>query len=115
MYPRFNLRCHSTAKKSVVKINQPKYTFKNSYILRGYHESVIEYYEKPRNLGSFAKNYSTIGTGFVGDAANTNVMKLKSKTNENTMKQPTKITKKVILYRYFTVKIKQLLIDYIRT
>ena len=29
---------------------------------RGYHENIVEHYENPRNVGSFDKNDSSVGT-----------------------------------------------------
>lgn len=43
---------------------------------RGYHEKVIDHYENPRNVGSFDKSDTTVGTGLVGAPACGDVMKL---------------------------------------
>src|SRR5713101_1282805 len=44
-----------------------------------YSEKVIDHYENPRNVGSFAKDESGIGTGMVGAPACGDVMKLQIK------------------------------------
>jgi len=41
-----------------------------------YSDKVIDHYENPRNVGSFAKDESGIGTGMVGAPACGDVMKL---------------------------------------
>lgn len=48
-----------------------------------YSDKVIDHYENPRNVGSFDKNDSHIGTGMVGAPACGDVMKLQIKVNEN--------------------------------
>lgn len=47
-----------------------------------YSEKVIDHYENPRNVGSFDKNDSAVGTGMVGAPACGDVMKLQIKVNE---------------------------------
>jgi len=44
-----------------------------------YSEKVIDHYEHPRNVGSFAKDEDGIGTGLVGAPACGDVMKLQIK------------------------------------
>ena len=44
-----------------------------------YSQKVIDHYENPRNVGSFAKEESGIGTGMVGAPACGDVMKLQIK------------------------------------
>jgi len=44
-----------------------------------YSEKVIDHYENPRNVGSFEKGDSTVGTGMVGAPACGDVMKLQIK------------------------------------
>jgi nitrogen fixation NifU-like protein len=46
-----------------------------------YSEKVIDHYENPRNVGSFAKDEAGIGTGMVGAPACGDVMKLQIKVN----------------------------------
>lgn len=46
-----------------------------------YSEKVIDHYENPRNVGSFEKDESGIGTGLVGAPACGDVMKLQIKVN----------------------------------
>ncbi len=46
-----------------------------------YSKKVIDYYENPRNAGSFDNNESNIGTGLVGAPACGDVMKLQIKVN----------------------------------
>jgi nitrogen fixation NifU-like protein len=48
-----------------------------------YSNAVIDHYENPRNVGSFDKNDSDIGTGMVGAPACGDVMKLQIKVNKN--------------------------------
>lgn len=47
-----------------------------------YSKEVLDHYEKPRNVGSFAKNEERVGTGLVGAPACGDVMKLQLKINE---------------------------------
>jgi len=44
-----------------------------------YSEKLIDHYENPRNVGSFEKGDSTVGTGMVGAPACGDVMKLQIK------------------------------------
>ncbi len=47
-----------------------------------YSEKVIDHYENPRNVGSFAKDEENIGTGLVGAPACGDVMKLQIKVKD---------------------------------
>ncbi len=47
-----------------------------------YSEKVIDHYENPRNVGSFGKEESGIGTGLVGAPACGDVMKLQIKVKD---------------------------------
>jgi len=47
-----------------------------------YSEKVIDHYENPRNVGSYDKSDTTVGTGMVGAPACGDVMKLQIKVNE---------------------------------
>jgi nitrogen fixation NifU-like protein len=47
-----------------------------------YSEKVIDHYENPRNVGSFAKDSTDVGTGMVGAPACGDVMKLQIKVEE---------------------------------
>ncbi len=47
-----------------------------------YSEKVLDHYENPRNVGSFAKDEAGVGTGMVGAPACGDVMKLQIKVNE---------------------------------
>ena len=49
-----------------------------------YSEKVIDHYENPRNVGSFAKDDPTVGTGMVGAPACGDVMKLQIKVDDDT-------------------------------
>ena len=49
-----------------------------------YSSQVIDHYENPRNVGSFDKSDSDIGTGMVGAPACGDVMKLQIKVDEAT-------------------------------
>ena len=44
-----------------------------------YSQKVVEHYENPRNVGSFAKGDDSVGTGMVGAPACGDVMKLQIK------------------------------------
>jgi nitrogen fixation NifU-like protein len=46
-----------------------------------YSSQVIDHYENPRNVGSFDKNDTDVGTGMVGAPACGDVMKLQIKVN----------------------------------
>ena len=47
-----------------------------------YSNAVIDHYENPRNVGSFEKNDSDVGTGRVGAPACGDVMKLQIKVED---------------------------------
>lgn len=47
-----------------------------------YSEKVIDHYEHPRNVGSFQKDETNIGTGLVGAPACGDVMKLQIKVSD---------------------------------
>ncbi len=49
-----------------------------------YSEKVIDHYENPRNVGSFSKDDSGVGTGMVGAPACGDVMKLQIKVDHDT-------------------------------
>src|ERR1700735_2367978 len=49
-----------------------------------YSKEVIDHYENPRNVGSFAKGESNVGTGLVGAPSCGDVMKLQIKVNPET-------------------------------
>ena len=46
-----------------------------------YSEKVLDHYENPRNVGSFGKDDTDVGTGMVGAPACGDVMKLQIKVN----------------------------------
>jgi nitrogen fixation NifU-like protein len=48
-----------------------------------YSDKVIDHYENPRNVGSFAKDDPSVGTGMVGAPACGDVMKLQIKVGED--------------------------------
>ena len=48
-----------------------------------YSDKVIDHYENPRNVGSFAKDASDVGTGMVGAPACGDVMKLQIKVGKD--------------------------------
>ena len=48
-----------------------------------YSEKVLDHYENPRNVGSFEKADTSVGTGMVGAPACGDVMKLQIKVGEN--------------------------------
>jgi len=47
-----------------------------------YSDKVVDHYENPRNVGSFAKNDDDVGTGMVGAPACGDVMKLQIKVKD---------------------------------
>ena len=49
-----------------------------------YSDKVIDHYENPRNVGSFAQDDPNIGTGMVGAPACGDVMKLQIKVDNDT-------------------------------
>jgi nitrogen fixation NifU-like protein len=49
-----------------------------------YSEKVVDHYENPRNVGSFAKDDDDVGTGMVGAPACGDVMKLQIKVDKLT-------------------------------
>ena len=49
-----------------------------------YSDKVIDHYENPRNVGSFAKDEPGVGTGMVGATACGDVMKLQIKVDNAT-------------------------------
>jgi nitrogen fixation NifU-like protein len=49
-----------------------------------YSEKVVDHYENPRNVGSFDKSDTDIGTGMVGAPACGDVMKLQIKVDNDT-------------------------------
>lgn len=48
-----------------------------------YSDKVLDHYENPRNVGSFAKDDDEVGTGMVGAPACGDVMKLQIKVNKD--------------------------------
>ena len=48
-----------------------------------YSEKVLDHYEHPRNVGSFAKDDADVGTGMVGAPACGDVMKLQIKVGKD--------------------------------
>lgn len=65
---------------SITKKNSNKITNLTKF---SYHEKVIDYYENPRNVGSFDKKDKSVGTGLVGAPACGDVMKLQIKVNDD--------------------------------
>jgi nitrogen fixation NifU-like protein len=49
-----------------------------------YSDKVLDHYENPRNVGSFAKDDADVGTGMVGAPACGDVMKLQIKVDHDT-------------------------------
>ncbi|MEW8024037.1 MAG: Fe-S cluster assembly scaffold IscU [Candidatus Thiodiazotropha endolucinida] len=47
-----------------------------------YSEKVLDHYENPRNVGSFDKDDTSVGTGMVGAPACGDVMRLQIKVND---------------------------------
>ena len=48
-----------------------------------YSDKVLDHYENPRNVGSFDKGDTSVGTGMVGAPACGDVMKLQIKVDDN--------------------------------
>ena len=48
-----------------------------------YSDKVLDHYENPRNVGSFDKNDSSVGTGMVGAPACGDVMRLQIQVNDD--------------------------------
>jgi nitrogen fixation NifU-like protein len=48
-----------------------------------YSNKVVDHYENPRNVGSFAKDEANVGTGVVGAPECGDVMKLQLKINDS--------------------------------
>ena len=48
-----------------------------------YSDKVLDHYENPRNVGTFDKEDTTVGTGMVGAPACGDVMKLQIKVNND--------------------------------
>ena len=55
-----------------------------------YSKQVIDHFENPRNVGSFDKDDTSVGTGIVGAPACGDVMKLQIKVDENGIIQDAK-------------------------
>eukprot|EP00866_Antonospora_locustae_P001571 jgi/Antlo1/1571/2004 len=55
-------------------------------VVSKYHSNVVDHFSKPRNVGSFDKNASDVGTGIVGAPACGDVMKLQIKVEDNIIK-----------------------------
>jgi Fe-S cluster assembly scaffold IscU len=53
------------------------------FIRHKYTQILVDHFEKPKNVGSFAKTEKNIGTAVVGAPACGDVMKLQIKVNEN--------------------------------
>ena len=49
-----------------------------------YSDKVLDHYENPRNVGSFSKDDTDVGTGMVGAPACGDVMKLQIKVDNDT-------------------------------
>ena len=49
-----------------------------------YSEKVVDHYENPRNVGSFSRDDTDVGTGMVGAPACGDVMKLQIKVDHDT-------------------------------
>jgi nitrogen fixation NifU-like protein len=49
-----------------------------------YSDKVLDHYENPRNVGSFSKDDTDVGTGMVGAPACGDVMKLQIKVDHDT-------------------------------
>ena len=52
-------------------------------LARGYHQKVIDHYERPKNVGSMPKTDADVGTGLVGAPACGDVMKLQIRVSDD--------------------------------
>ena len=50
---------------------------------KNYHKRVLDHFNNPKNIGSFDKSLSNIGTGLVGSPACGDVLKLQIKVENN--------------------------------
>jgi len=72
-------------------MNTIKYLYKQSIFklrypisrVRGYHSTIVDHYENPRNVGSLNKNDKNVGNGLVGAPACGDVMKLQIKVDKH--------------------------------
>uniref|UniRef100_A0A7S2VZX5 Iron-sulfur cluster assembly protein n=1 Tax=Eucampia antarctica TaxID=49252 RepID=A0A7S2VZX5_9STRA len=55
----------------------------NNTTKRSYHDTIVEHYENPRNVGSLDKDDSHVGTGLVGAPACGDVMKLQIQVDDD--------------------------------
>jgi len=62
---------------------QTKYQLLSGENEMAYSEKVLDHYENPRNVGSFDKGDTQVGTGMVGAPACGDVMKLQIKVNDS--------------------------------
>ena len=53
-----------------------------NFVAMAYSDKVVDHYENPRNVGSFAKDDADVGTGMVGAPACGDVMKLQIKVQD---------------------------------
>ena len=53
----------------------------DQYIRHKYTKTLVDHFESPKNVGSFSKQTSNVGTGIVGAPACGDVMKLQIKVN----------------------------------
>lgn len=71
------------AKSGVRVCTRAQQNLVNAQSTRSYDKKVLEHYENPKNVGSFNKDESNVGTGLVGAPACGDVMKLQIKVDEN--------------------------------
>nr|XP_033511171.1 iron-sulfur cluster assembly scaffold protein IscU-like [Nicotiana tomentosiformis] len=71
---------------SILRLGPQSSPATSAVLRRLYHETVVDHYNNPRNMGSFDKNDPTVGTGLVGAPACGDVMKLQIKVDEETGK-----------------------------
>ncbi|VVB07771.1 unnamed protein product [Arabis nemorensis] len=72
-----------TARKALLGLSSQRNFSPVSFASRLYHSNVIDHYENPRNVGSFDKNDSNVGTGLVGAPSCGDVMKLQVKIDSS--------------------------------
>jgi Fe-S cluster assembly scaffold IscU len=68
---------------STVATSSRTFNWGGALAVQAYHQKVIDHYENPRNVGSFDKSASDVGTGLVGAPACGDVMKMQIKVDKD--------------------------------
>ena len=69
-------------RRGLALVNFQNLFLKNTFRF-AYSEKVLDFYEKPRNVGSLNSKEKSVGTGLVGAPACGDVMKLQIKVGED--------------------------------